>query len=98
MTINYTKQKLEMTTITQNKIEKVVPWGGGGANGEEMQSIILDNGEKEKAVLQETKHGYIQETFSLKCSLVTSLKERTAQNVRSFKLSDRFERCANSFV
>ncbi len=35
MTINYTKQKLEMTTITQNKIGKVVPGrGGGGANGE----------------------------------------------------------------
>ncbi len=50
MTITYTKQKLEMTTITQNKFGKVVPWGGGGANGEEMQSIILDNGEKEKAV------------------------------------------------
>jgi hypothetical protein len=30
-------------------------------------------------------------------NLVTSLRERTAQNVRSFNLSDRFERCANSF-
>jgi hypothetical protein len=29
--------------------------------------------------------------------MVTSLRERTAQNARSFKLSDRFERCANSF-
>jgi hypothetical protein len=27
----------------------------------------------------------------------TSLRERTAQNARSFKLSDRFERCVNSF-
>jgi hypothetical protein len=27
----------------------------------------------------------------------TSLRERTAQNARSFNLSDRFERCANSF-
>jgi hypothetical protein len=39
---------MEMTTITQNKIGEIVPWGGGGANGEYMQSIILDNGEKEK--------------------------------------------------
>ncbi len=29
--------------------------------------------------------------------LYTSLSERTAQNAHSFKLSDRFERCANSF-
>jgi hypothetical protein len=29
--------------------------------------------------------------------MVTSLRERTPQNARSFKLSDRFERCANSF-
>jgi hypothetical protein len=29
--------------------------------------------------------------------MITSLRERTAKNERSFKLSDRFERCANSF-
>ncbi len=96
MTIKYTKQKLEMTTITQNEIGKVVPWGGGG--GGRTESIILDNDEKEKAVQQKTKHSYIQGTFSLTCTLVTSLTERTAQNARSFKLSDCFERCANSFV
>ncbi len=28
---------------------------------------------------------------------VTSLRKRIASNARSFKLSDRFERCANSF-
>ena len=50
-----------------------------------MQSIILDNGEKEKAVYRQ------------KLNTLTSLSERTAQNARSFKLSDRFERCANSF-
>ena len=27
----------------------------------------------------------------------SSLREQTAKNARSFKLSDRFERCANSF-
>ncbi len=32
-----------------------------------------------------------------KHNMVTSLRERTTQNARSFKLSDRFERCANSF-
>jgi hypothetical protein len=36
-------------------------------------------------------------TASQKLSMVTSLRERTAQNERSFKLSARFERCANSF-
>ncbi len=30
-------------------------------------------------------------------NMVKSLRERTAQNARSFKLSDRFERCTNSF-
>ncbi len=33
-----------------------------------------------------------------KINMATSLRERTAQNARSFKLSDRFERCANSFL
>jgi hypothetical protein len=32
-----------------------------------------------------------------KLKIITSLRERTAQNARSFKLSDHFERCANSF-
>jgi hypothetical protein len=36
-------------------------------------------------------------TAPQKLNTVTSLRERTAQNARSFKLSDRFERCANSF-
>jgi hypothetical protein len=31
-----------------------------------------------------------------KAFMATSLRERTAQNARSFKLSDRFEWCANS--
>jgi hypothetical protein len=36
-------------------------------------------------------------TAPQKLNTVKSLRERTAQNARSFKLSDRFERCANSF-
>jgi hypothetical protein len=39
-----------------------------------MQSIILDNGEREKVGSQ-------------KLNMVSSLRERTAQNARSFKLS-----------
>jgi hypothetical protein len=38
--------------------------------------------------------------FTIYCppkTSVTSLRERTAQNARSFELSHRFERCANSF-
>jgi hypothetical protein len=41
MTINYTKQKLEMTTITQNKIGKVVPWGWGGGEGRTESKKVL---------------------------------------------------------
>ncbi len=37
-------------------------------------------------------------TAPQKLKLVTSLRERTVQNAHSFKLSDRFERCANSFL
>jgi hypothetical protein len=40
---------------------------------------------------------YILPPKNLTC-MVTSLRERTAQNARFFKLSDRFERCANSFL
>jgi hypothetical protein len=32
-----------------------------------------------------------------KLFMLTLLSERPAKNARSFKLSDRFERCANSF-
>ncbi len=39
----------------------------------------------------------ILSTYRRLPDMVTSLIERTAQNARSFKLSDRFERCANSF-
>jgi hypothetical protein len=33
----------------------------------------------------------------VKLNIVTLLRERTAQNACSFKLSDRYEHCANSF-
>ncbi len=36
-------------------------------------------------------------TVPQKLYMEASLRERIAQNARSFKLSNRFERCANSF-
>jgi hypothetical protein len=40
---------------------------------------------------------FLHHTGPQKLNMDTSLRERTAQNGRSFKLSDRFEQCANSF-
>ncbi len=63
------------------------PWGGGGGVRTESKCrvLFLTMVKKKKPCRQKLN------------MLFTSLSERTAQNARSFKLSDRFERCANSF-